>query len=235
MTQRMETPRKIVVRHCSPEGIVEEEWRTREDGAKAMTRQQWWANGHLHRVSRPAARWWQLQQDGTRVRSKELWMVRGALHRGYGPAKRVWIAGREGAPVLVVAEWHTNGILHRTGGPAFQTWTYAAHGTRVARGERWFLHGQLHRCDGPAALATVPPASEYRWQGETVSAAELPWLRRGRCFLAQLLACRTWAAPTVPGGSPACGQAWARDTRIVNSWEGRCNRCQVAGAIAACI
>ena len=84
---------------------------------------EWYLNGKLHRIDRPAIEW----PDGTKE-----WYLNGKRHRTDGPA----VEEVDGSK-----HWFLNGKLHRTDGPAIER----ANGYKA-----WYLNGKYHRTDGPA-------------------------------------------------------------------------------------
>jgi len=89
-----------------------------------------------------------------------------------------------------------NGQWHRGNGPAYRSWTVQL-GTGIVSWDDWYVNGKLHRVDGPACDRCY-----FCWQSREVRQEDLPWLRRGRMFLAALAT--AWSFPTAESkGSPA--------------------------------
>jgi len=212
---------------------------------RLMIRRAWHnTDGQQYRTTGPAVEHWTVLPGGAHLLTYQGWFLNDRAYREGRPAVRGWHIADDGTRVLVCEEWKQHGSGHRVGGPSYRHWTVKRDGTRRLAWEGWHLDGKLHRADGPAQ--TGP--DEFWWHDRQVRQEDLPWLRRGRCFLVGL-AGFTGATATLCSDGDGGGEggsvspAWSRDVRVAVTWHGGgpgdavvpAYRSAVGGSVLLCV
>jgi len=177
-----------------------------ELGRQVIARYWCDARGERHWTTGPAVEHWTVLPGGAHVLSYQAWYVNGNRHREDRPAWRRWHVSEDGSRVLEIEGWYQHDRGHRVGGPSYRRWTVEPDGTRALASECWRANGKLHRVDGPTY-----GGHGFYWHDAEAREEDLPWLRRGRSFLATLAGGRG-AGPQ--GVDAASTPAWSRDARV---------------------